>query len=241
MVYLSIGLLTLSLVCVGAMSVTGMPLEALDDSEDEFGVLEGMNVGIPECKGLPRRLWNTKCVTLYNDEGLLVGEGTCHSVNSDLALGATGPLGDTHVAVFVAKSHSEDHLPQEQVYPLVAWPIQYVHCRGASLQDHEARDNFNRIQAALLNPPSLTSSRPYTSTIRNPPRETSVKTKDLLTQESINVVSSKTFCSQNCVQPFPRAKIRAFCERMYHNSTFKHRAFMKTEVHRQVHRDSRGR
>ena len=111
MVYLSIGLLTLSLVCVGAMSVTGMPLEALDDSEDEFGVLEGMNVGIPKCEGLPRRLWNTKCVTLYNDEGLLVGEGTCHSVNSDLVLSATGPLGDTHVAVFVAKSHSGEHLP----------------------------------------------------------------------------------------------------------------------------------
>ena len=116
-----------------------------------------------------------------------------------------------------------------------------MHCRGASLQDHEARDNFNRIQAAVLNPPLLTSSRPYASTIRNPPREMYVKTKDLLTQESINAVSSKTCCSQNCVQPFSRAKIRAFRERMYHNSTFKHRAFMKMEVYRQVHRDSRGR
>ena len=105
MVYLSIGLLNLSLVCVGTMSITNMPLEALDDFDDEFGVLEGMNVGIPECEGLPLRLWNTKCVTLYNDEGLLVGEGTCHSVNSDLVLRATGPLGDTHVAVFVVKSH----------------------------------------------------------------------------------------------------------------------------------------
>ena len=158
MVYLLIGLLSLSLVCVGAMSVSGMPLEAVDNFEDEFEVLEGMHVGIPKCEGLPRRLWNTKCVTLYNDEGLLVGECTCHSVNSDLVLGATGLLGDTHVAVFVVKSHSEDHLPQEQVYSLVAWPIQYVHCRGASLQDHEARDNFNCIQAALLNPLSLTSS-----------------------------------------------------------------------------------
>ena len=209
MVYLSIGLLSLSLVCVGAMSVSDMPLEAVDDSEDEFEVLEGMHVGIPECEGLPRRLWNTKCVTLYNDEGLIVGEGTCHSMNSDLVLGATGPLGDTHIAVFVAKSHSEDHLPQERVYSLVAWPIQYVHCRGVSLQDHEARDNFNCIQAALLNPLSLTSSQPYTSTIRNSPHETSVKTKDLLTQESINAVLSKTCCSQNCVQPFLRAKIRA--------------------------------
>ena len=95
-------------------------------------------------------------------------------MNSDLVLGATGPLGDTHIAVFVAKSHSEELLPQERIYSLVAWPIQYVHCRGASLQDHEARDNFNRIQVALLNPPSLSCSRPYASTIRNPPRETSV-------------------------------------------------------------------
>ena len=133
MVYLSIGLLNLSLFCIGTMNVTGMPLEALDDSDDEFGVLEGMNVGIPECKGLPHRLWNTKCITLYNDEGVLVGEGTCYSVNSDLVLGATSLFGDTHVAVFVAKMHSKEHLPQEQVYSLVAWPIQYVHCRGASL------------------------------------------------------------------------------------------------------------
>ena len=79
------------------------------------------------------------------------------------------------------------------------------------------------------------------STIRNPARETSLKTKDLLTQESINVVSNKTCCNQNCVQPLPRAKIRAFRELMYHNSTFKHRAFMKIEVHRQVHRDTHGR
>ena len=86
------------------MNVTGMPLEALDYSADKFGVLEGMNVGIPECEGLPCRLWNTKCLTLYND-GVLVGVGTCHSVNSDLVLGATGPLGDIHVAVFVAKMH----------------------------------------------------------------------------------------------------------------------------------------
>jgi hypothetical protein len=223
------------------MNVTGMHPEGMEYSDDEFDVLQGMNVDIPECEGLPRRFWNTKCVTLYNEDGVLLGEGTCHSVNSDLVLGATGPLGDSHVAVFVAKTHSEEHLPKERVYSLVAWPIKYVHCRGASLHDHEARDNFNCIQAALLNPPSSTAARPYTSTVRNPPRQTSVKAKDLLTRESINSVSSKTCCSQNCVQPFPREKIRAFRERMYHNSTFKHRAFMKTEVHRHVHRDARGR
>ena len=70
-----------------------------------------------------------------------------------------------------------------------------MHCCGASLQDHEARDNFNRIQAALLNPP-------YTSTIRNPPLEASVKTKDLLTQESINAVSSKRVAAKTMFNHF---------------------------------------
>ena len=223
------------------MNVNGMLPEVIDNFDDKFGVLEGMNIGIPECEGLPCRLWNTKCITLYNEKGVLVGEGTCHSVNSDLVLGATSPLGDSHVAVFVAKMHSQEHLLEERVYSLVAWPIKYVHCRGASLQDHEAQDNFNRIQATLLNQSSSTSTRPYTSTTRNPPRQTSVKSKALLTQESINAVSSKSCCSQNCVQPFSREKIRAFKERMYHNSTFKHKAFKKTEVTRQVHRDAHGR
>ena len=222
------------------MNVNGIPPKVMDNSDDEFGVLEGMNIDIPECEGLPCWLWNTKCVTLYNEEGVLVGEGTCHSVNSDLVLGATGPLGDSHVVVFVATMHSQKHLPEERIYSLVAWPIKYVHYRGTSLQDHEARDNFNRIQATLLNPPSSTSTRSYTSTMRNPPCQTSVKSKALLTQESINAVSSKSCCSQNCVQPFPREKIRAFRERMYYNSTFKHTAFKKTEVTRQVHRDAHG-
>ena len=102
------------------MNVNRMPPEVMDNSDDEFGVLEGMNIDIPVCEGLPRRLWNTKCVTLYNEEGVLVGESTCHSANSDLVLGATGPLGDSHVAVFVAKTHSQEHLLEEQVYSLVA-------------------------------------------------------------------------------------------------------------------------
>lgn len=91
-------------------------------------MLEGMNVGIPECEGLPRRLWNTMCVTLYNIDGVLVGEGTCHSINSDLVLGASAPLGDTHVAVHISKTHSLEDIPQDRVYSLLAWPIDFVHC-----------------------------------------------------------------------------------------------------------------
>lgn len=181
----------------------------IDYAEDEFQLPDVLDANVPECEGIPRRLWNTRCVTLYNDDEVLVGEGTCHSVNSDLVLGANGPLGDTHVAVHISKTHSEMNIPQEWIYSLRAWPIELVHCSGASLRDHDVRDNFNRLQASRLNPPSLTPARPYTSVIRNPPRQANLKAKELLSQESINAVSSKVCCSKNCVQPFPREKIRA--------------------------------
>ena len=65
-----------------------------------------MSVEIPECEGLRRRLWNTKCVTLYNEEGKLVREGMCHRVKSNLVVGANDPLGDTYIAIHIRRSHS---------------------------------------------------------------------------------------------------------------------------------------
>ena len=41
---------------VGIMGSNAIPVDAMDSSDDEFQDLEGMNVGIPECEGLPRRL-----------------------------------------------------------------------------------------------------------------------------------------------------------------------------------------
>ena len=122
----------------------------MDFSNDEVQVLQEMSVDIQDCEGIPRRMWNTKCVKLYNVDGVLVGEGTIHNVNSELVLGASGPLGDAYVPVHVSMSHSEVDLPKERVYSLVAWP-ELVHYRWASFQNHEARDNFNHLQAALLN------------------------------------------------------------------------------------------
>ena len=68
-----------------------------------------------------------------------------------------------------------------------------------------------------------------------------MKYKELLSEESINLVSSKVCCMKNCVQPFLREKIKSFRERMYNQSTFKFRAHIETEVHRAVHRDAWGR
>ena len=213
----------------------------VDSSEDEVEDLQLVSVEIPEYEGLPWRLWNTKCVTLYNKEGKLVGEGMCHSVKSDLVVGAKGPLGNSHVAIHTCRSHSEDDIPQDLVYALVAWPTKLVHYHGASLHNHKARDKWNQLQAARADPVSSKSTRPYTSVIRNPPLEGPLKYKKLLSEESINLVSSRVCCLKNCVQPFLREKIKSFRERMYNQSTFKFRAHMKTEVHRAVHRDAQGR
>ena len=181
-----------------------------------------MSVDVPDCVGILRRMRNIKCIKLYNVDGVLVGEVTIHSVDSELVLGASGPLGDAHVSVHVSMSLSKVDLPKERVYSLVAWPIELVHYCGASLQNHEARDNFNCLQATLLNPSSATSTRPYTSSIKNPTRDTAAKTKFLLTEESINLVSSNVCCGKNCVQSFSRERIRAFRKQMYQNLTFKH-------------------
>nr|PNR45284.1 hypothetical protein PHYPA_015055 [Physcomitrium patens] len=210
-------------------------------SGDDFEDAESISPAVPECEGLPRRLWITKCVTLYNAHRKLVGEGTCHSVNSDLVLGANGPLGDTQVAVHICKTHSQDDIPQDLVYALVAWPIKLVHCHGASLHDHEAKDNFNQLHAARANSALSKSKRPYMNGIRNPSQESPLKYKKLLSEESINLVSSKVCCMRNCVQPFPREKIKSFREQMYNGSTFQFRAHMKLDVHRAVHRDASGR
>ena len=81
-----------------------------DSSEDEVQNVESVSVEVSDCEGLPRWLWNTKCVTLFNEEGRLVGEGMCHSVKSDLVVGANGPLDDSHVAIHICRSHSEEDI-----------------------------------------------------------------------------------------------------------------------------------
>ena len=136
-----------------------------DSSGDEVEDLESVSVEIPQYEGLPRRLLNTKCVTLYSEEGKLVGEGMCHSVKSDLVVGTNGPLCDSHIAIHICRSHSKEDIPQDLVYALVAWLTELVHYRGASLHDHEAKDKWNQLQEARANPPSSKSIRPYTSVI----------------------------------------------------------------------------
>ena len=155
-------------------------------------------------------------------------------------LGCNGPLGDTHVAIQISKSLSLAEVPDDWRYSARAWPIGLVYCNGASLRDHNLRYKFKCCVASLSQPGTSRSTR-YTSTIRNPPCQASVKSKGLLTHKSINVVSSKVCRSKNCVQPFPRKKIQAFRERMYRETSFQFRFHIKLDVHRQIHRDANGK
>ena len=79
----------------GAIQYENDPL--FDMEEDDHEVISDRD--IPECKGVPCHLWTTKCVSLYNSNGIAMEEGICHSVKSDLIFGSTGLLGDMHVAV----------------------------------------------------------------------------------------------------------------------------------------------
>jgi hypothetical protein len=71
--------------------------------------------------------------------------------------------------------------------------------------------------------------------------ELSRKANKLLSQESINLVSSQVCCKRNCVQPFSRAKIRLLRERMYLQTNFEFKNHLKLDVHRPIHADVEGR
>ena len=46
------------------------PLPYMEDEVEELL----SNHDIPKCKGMPRHLWMTKCVSLYNNNRIVVGE-----------------------------------------------------------------------------------------------------------------------------------------------------------------------
>jgi hypothetical protein len=62
----------------------------------------------------------------------------------------------------------------------------------------------------------------------------------LLSQGSINLVSSKVCCKRNCVQPFSRLKIRQLREHMYRQTGFEFKNHLKLDVHRQIHVNAEG-
>jgi hypothetical protein len=73
-----------------------------------------------------------------------------------------------------------------------------------------------------------------------PTLELSRKAVGLLSQESINLVSNKVCCKQNCVQPFPRLKIRQLRKHMYRQTEYEFKNHLKLDIHWQIHVNAEG-
>ena len=202
-----------------------------EDDVDDVSIPEETTA--PLCDGTPKRLWVGKCVVLHRANGFPIVRGICWNVSSDVIVGSSGPLGESHVAIQISSSLSMADIPSEWRYSIRAWPIEFVFYNGASFRDHELRAQYNSRIAQLSTGPSLTKSRPYTSTARNPPCPTTTKSDCLLRQQNINFVSTKDCCSQHCAQIFPRDKIKSLREGMYIGTSFQFRCHMKLDVHRQ--------
>ena len=71
-----------------------------DDNVDGVSIPEEPRA--PFCEGIPRRLWVEKCVVLHKANEVLVAERLCRNVSSNVVIGSTGLLEDSHVAVQIS-------------------------------------------------------------------------------------------------------------------------------------------
>ena len=196
-------------------------MEYMSSSNDNSSIM--MNIDdfvILQCEGIPKRNWTGKCVVLQNANGAVVAEGICRNVSSNVVIESCGPLGDSHIAVQISSTLSENDVPDEWRYLIRAWPTELVYCNGASFKDHEIRATYNSRIVALAMGSTMRKSCLYRSSICIPSTLGSTKARKVLHQQQINVVASKDCCSRHCAHTFPREKIKLFYERMYVGTTF---------------------
>ena len=102
-------------------------------SDDDVDGVSILDEPMPSpCEGIPRWLWVGKYMVLYKNDGVPIARGVCRNVNSDVVIGTTGLLGDSHVAVQISSSLSVADVPNEWRYSIRAWPVEFVFCNGAS-------------------------------------------------------------------------------------------------------------
>jgi len=109
-----------------------------DDREVENLLLQEVN--IPNCDSIPRQLWYIKMVVLHNADRELVTEEFYYIVNSEHVVGSNDLLRDSQVVVQISNSLCLDEVPDNWKYSLRVWPIDRVILNGASLKDHDLRD-----------------------------------------------------------------------------------------------------
>ena len=84
-------------------------------------------------------------------------------------------------------------------------------------------------------------ARPYESSWERGNFDKIPKKVALLSVDSIANVSTKSCCSRNCLQPFPRNKIEALRSEMHVEGSVYHRKHRQLDVYKQIHRDADGK
>ena len=59
-----------------------------------------------------------KCVVLHNASGVVVAEGICLNVSSNIVIGSSRPLGDTHVMVQILSTLCKANVPDNWRYSI---------------------------------------------------------------------------------------------------------------------------
>lgn len=196
--------------------------------------------GVAQCEGFGRSSWVSKRVTLLNEAGNDVATAVCQSVDSHVVPETGGrPLGSDFFCVQIAESLDEGEIPFGWIYSLRAWPIKRVMLNGASLYDHDQRAIYNAAVKAFSRP-ARNGVRQYDTTRQRRPRDSPPKKEYFLSAESINYVATTTCCSKNCVQPFPRGKIKDLRTQFYVTGDVFFRKHRMLDVHGQVHEDADG-
>ena len=73
-----------------------------EDDVDDVSIPEETTA--PLYDGTPRRLWVGKCMVLHRADGFPIARGTCRNVSSDVVVGSSGPLVESHVAIQISSS-----------------------------------------------------------------------------------------------------------------------------------------
>ena len=205
--------------------------------EDKGYVNAPVNPDLLELLVIPLHLWVGKTVWLHNGVGVCIAEGLIRNLRSNAIVGSAGPLGDSQVFVQVSHTFVEEEAPDEWRYSFKSWPIQQVFLEGVSLFHHSEHNVYNMWLIERSRPLDGRTCT-YDDSTRNIPLPLSRNAEFLMTPQSINAVASNTFCSQSCVQHYPRAKIIVLRSRMYDKTTVQFKNHIKLDVHRQFHRDA---
>ena len=89
-----------------------------EDNVDDASIPEETTALL--CDGTPRRLWVGKCVVLHRADGFPIARGICRNVSSDVVVGSSSPLGESHVAIQISSSLSMADIPDEWRYSIRA-------------------------------------------------------------------------------------------------------------------------